>query len=79
MTKTEFIQMITEYAKNEVLDHSKKASSELEKEDRNMNEYYAQVGAMNEAEKIFNVIVRSFIEDQQTNPAGGDHRKKGFI
>lgn len=63
MTKTEFIQMITEYAKNEVLDHSKKASSELEKEDRNMNEYYAQVGAMNEAEKFYNVIIRSFIED----------------
>jgi hypothetical protein len=63
MTKTEFIQMITEYAKNEVLDHSKKASSELDKEERNMNEYYAQAGAMNEAGKFYNVIVRSFIED----------------
>ena len=62
MTKTEFIEMITEYAKNEVKEHAEKAEQEIKKENRDLNCYYAQLGAANEAENFYNVIVRAFIQ-----------------
>ena len=61
MTKTEFIEMIQEYAKKEMTEQTLKADKAHE--DGQIGEYWAHVGASNEAEKFFNVIVRSFIQD----------------
>jgi hypothetical protein len=61
MTKTEFIAMIQEYAKKEMTEQTTKANEAQEKGE--VAFYWAHVGASNEAEKFFNIIVRSFVQD----------------
>ena len=67
MTKDEFIVMIQEYARKEMIAQQFKANEAHERMQQGaaeaIGEYWAHVGAANEAEKFFNVIVQSYIQD----------------
>ena len=65
MTKTEYIEMIQEYAKNEVLSEAKKYHNEMQKpeSERNLQKANAYLGASNEAQKFFDITVRAFITE----------------
>ena len=64
MTKAEFIEMLQEFAKNEIETETNKYLEENNKPDnvRDFGKAMAHLGASNEAEKFFNIIVRAFIQ-----------------
>jgi len=64
MTKTEFIEMIQQYAKNEVIAEATKYAEEISKpeQDRNLLKANAYLGASNEAQKFYDICMRSYIQ-----------------
>ncbi|MFA5367533.1 MAG: hypothetical protein WC333_06610 [Dehalococcoidia bacterium] len=62
MTKQEFIDMLQEFVKKEIENETNKYLEENDKQNGDHGKAMAHLGASNEAEKIFNVIVRSFIQ-----------------